>query len=194
MAVARSSGGVRWRQHGRNRARTVSTRHDARDFDAEVRRQRRAGKLAALDAGTETLGEYGTGTWASSHAATLAPKTRLHYASLYAITCVPTSPRSLCVRSPPRSSAAGKQTGWHRRWVPLRFAMRWICLGRSWSAHVWTGDSRRIPLGAQGRRGDRGEMRCTPFRPATIEAMRSALGPRNATLISVLALPGSSPW
>ena len=74
---------VRWRQHGRNRARTFSTRRDASDFDAEVRRQRRAGSLAALDAGAETLGEYVTGTWAASHAATLAAKTRLHYASLY---------------------------------------------------------------------------------------------------------------
>jgi hypothetical protein len=74
---------VRWRQHGRNRARTFSTRRDAADFDVEVRRQRRAGSLAALDAGTETLGEYVTGTWAAMHAATLAPKTRLHYASLY---------------------------------------------------------------------------------------------------------------
>ncbi|MBV9334678.1 MAG: hypothetical protein JO243_02195, partial [Solirubrobacterales bacterium] len=36
-----------------------------------------------LDAGTETLGEYVTGTWAASHAATLAAKTQLHYASLY---------------------------------------------------------------------------------------------------------------
>ena len=48
---------MRWREHGRNRARTFSTRRDAPDFDAEVRRQRRAGTLAALDAGTETLGE-----------------------------------------------------------------------------------------------------------------------------------------
>lgn len=74
---------VRWRQHGRNRARTFSTRRDAADFDAEVRRQRRAASLAALDAGTETLGEYVTGTWVATHAASLAPKTRLHYASLY---------------------------------------------------------------------------------------------------------------
>ncbi|MGB0095898.1 MAG: hypothetical protein WBP81_25585 [Solirubrobacteraceae bacterium] len=85
--VKRTSGEVvwrvRWRQHGRNRARTFSTRRDAADFDAEVRRQRRAGGLAALDAGTETLGDYVTGTWATMHAATLAPKTRLHYASLY---------------------------------------------------------------------------------------------------------------
>ena len=59
--VTRSGGEVvwrvRWRQHGRNRARTFSTRRDARDFDAEVRRQRRAGSLATLDAGAETFGE-----------------------------------------------------------------------------------------------------------------------------------------
>lgn len=85
--VARTSGEVvwrvRWRQHGHNRARTFSSKRDARDFDAEVRRQRRAGGLAVLDAGSETLGEYVTDAWAGSHAVTLAPKTRLHYASLY---------------------------------------------------------------------------------------------------------------
>lgn len=74
---------VRWRQHGRNRARTFTSRRDARDFDADVRRQRRAGSLAELDAGTETLGDYVIGIWATAHAATLAAKTRLHYASLY---------------------------------------------------------------------------------------------------------------
>jgi hypothetical protein len=85
--VARAGGEVvwrvRWRQHGRNRARTFSTKRDARDFDAEVRHQRRTSGLGGLDAGTESLGEYVTGAWAVSHAVTLAPKTRLHYASLY---------------------------------------------------------------------------------------------------------------
>ena len=51
---------VRWRQHGHNGARAFSSGRDARDFDAEVRRQRRAGNLAELDAGTETLGDYVT--------------------------------------------------------------------------------------------------------------------------------------
>src|SRR5437764_778833 len=62
---------VRWRQDGRNRARTFSTRRDALDFDAEVRRQRRARSLGALDAGTESLGEYVTEAWAVTHAVTL---------------------------------------------------------------------------------------------------------------------------
>jgi len=38
---------------------------------------------AALDTGTETLGEHVTGTWAATHAATLALKTQLHCSSLY---------------------------------------------------------------------------------------------------------------
>ena len=74
---------ARWREGGRNRARTFSTRRDALDFDAERRRATRAGTLAQLDAGTETLDEYVTETWAPTYAATLAPKTQKHYGSLY---------------------------------------------------------------------------------------------------------------
>ena len=74
---------VRWREHGRNRARTFSSRRDALDFDAERRRARRAGTLALLDAGAESLDDYVTGTWAHAHAPLLAPKTRRDYASYY---------------------------------------------------------------------------------------------------------------
>ena len=74
---------VRWREHGRNRARTFSSRRDALDFDADRRRARRAGTLTLLDAGAETLDDYVTGTWVQAHAALLAPKTRRDYASYY---------------------------------------------------------------------------------------------------------------
>lgn len=74
---------VRWREHGRNRARTFSSRRDALDFDADRRRARRAGTLSLLDAGAETLDDYVTATWAQAHAPLLAPKTRRDYASYY---------------------------------------------------------------------------------------------------------------
>ncbi len=74
---------VRWREHGRNRARSFSSRRDALDFDADRRRARRAGTLTLLDAGAETLDDYVTGTWVHAHAALLAPKTRRDYASYY---------------------------------------------------------------------------------------------------------------
>ena len=74
---------VRWREQGRNRARTFSTRRDALDFDAVRRRARRAGTLAQLDAGAQCLDDYVTETWVHAHAPLLAAKTRRDYAAYY---------------------------------------------------------------------------------------------------------------
>lgn len=68
---------VRWRdQRGRNRSRVLGRKRDADAFDAEIRRRKRTGELALMDAGRETLDEYVSGTWAQAHAAHLAPRTR----------------------------------------------------------------------------------------------------------------------
>ena len=175
---------VRWRQHGRNRARTFSTRRDARDFDAEVRRQRPAESLAALDAGAETFGEYVTGTWASSHAATLAAKTRLHYASLYdhhlrpyigSIALREITPEVIGRWQADRlASGAGP--------IAVRHAMDLI---GSILEHAFVGGRlsanpvRRVKKARAPRREE-----VQPLSPATIEAMRAALGAQDATLIS----------
>jgi len=74
---------VRWREAGRNRSRVLSTHRDAADFDAELRRCKRAGTLAQLDAGSETLDGYVTGTWWPGHTGHLAASTRVRYAELY---------------------------------------------------------------------------------------------------------------
>lgn len=184
---------VRWRQHGRNRARTFSTRRDARDFDAEVRRQRRAGSLPMLDAGTETLGEYVTGTWAASHAATLAAKTRLHYASLYdyhlrpylgSIALRETTPEVIGRWQADRlASGSGR--------VAIRHAMDLLgsILEHAFvGGHVSANPARRVKKARSPRREE-----VQPLSPGTIEAMREALDARDATLISVLAYAGLRP-
>jgi integrase len=74
---------VRYREGGRNRSRSFDRKTDAERFDAEVKRRRQLGTLASLEAGRETLDEFVVDTWAPTHAVTLAPKTRKHYASLY---------------------------------------------------------------------------------------------------------------
>ncbi len=74
---------TRWREGRRNRQRTLDRREDARLLDAELRRRRRLGTLASLDAGTETLDQYVTETWAAVFAAQLAPKTRAVYSAVY---------------------------------------------------------------------------------------------------------------
>ena len=74
---------VRYREGARTRSRSFDRKADAERFDAEVKRRRQLGALASLEAGRETLDEFVVETWAPTHAVTLAPKTRKHYAGLY---------------------------------------------------------------------------------------------------------------
>jgi integrase len=184
---------VRWRQHGRNRARTFSTKRDAADFDADVRRQRRAGGLAALDSGTETLGDYALGTWAATHAATLAPKTRVHYASLYdhhlrpylaAIALREISPEVIGRWQADRLAAGSGP-------VAVRQAMDLLgaILEHAFVAgRIPENSVRRVK---KARRPRREEVQA--LSPATVEAMRATAAARDAALISVLAYAGLRP-
>lgn len=184
---------VRWRRHGRNRARTFSTRRDAADFDAEVRRQRRAGGLPALDAGTESLGDYVTGTWAATHAVTLAPKTRLHYASLYDHHLRPflgaVSLRDIDAETIGRWQTDRLAAGAGP--VAVRQAMD--LLGSVLELAFVAGRISENPVRRvkKARLPRREEVRA--LSPATVEAMRAALGVRDATLLSVLAYAGLRP-
>jgi integrase len=86
--VARGNGTkvwrVRWRdERGRNRAKTVGRKRDAEAFDAEIRRLRRVGQLALMDAGRETLAEFAR-EWLVAYAIpNLEPKTLRTYESLW---------------------------------------------------------------------------------------------------------------
>jgi len=184
---------VRWRQQGRNRARTFSNRRDARDFDADVRRQRRAGSLAARDAGTKTLGAYVTSVWAVSHAATLAPKTRLHYASLYDHHLRPhlgsIALRDITAELISRWQAERLASGAGA--VAVRHAMDLLgsILELAFMAGRLTENpARRVKKARRPRRAE-----VEPLSPATIERMRAALGIRDGTLLSVLAYAGLRP-
>ena len=184
---------VRWRQHGRNRARTFSTRRDESDFDADVRRQRRAVSLAALDAGKESLGEYVTGAWATSHAVTLAPKTRLRYASLYDHHI-----RSFLGSMPLREIDADTVGRWQSGRlvagagvVAVRHAMDLLgsILEQAFvSGRISENPVRRVKKARLPRREE-----VRPLSPATIERMRTTLSARDATLLSVLAYAGLRP-
>lgn len=184
---------VRWRQHGRNRARTFSTRRDAADFDAEVRRQRRAGTLAALDAGTESLGQYVTGAWATSHAVTLTPKTRLHYASLYDYHLRPFL-GSVALREIDAEAVGRWQSDRLRAGagpVAVRQAMDLLgsILEQAFvSGRITENPVRRVKKARLPRREE-----VQALSPSAIEAMRGALSARDATFLSVLAYAGLRP-
>jgi hypothetical protein len=54
---------VRWRQARQNRSEVNGRKRDAEAFDAELRRKKRTGEIAALDAGKEKLAEFGEEWW-----------------------------------------------------------------------------------------------------------------------------------
>ncbi len=184
---------VRWRQHGRNRARSFSTRRDAADFDAEVRRQRRAGSLGTLDAGTESLGEYVTEAWAVTHAVTLAPKTRLHYASLYdhhlrpflgSIALRDIDPETVGRWQADRLAAGAGPVAVRQALDLLGSVLEHAFV----SGRVAENPVRRVKKARLPRREE-----VQALSPLSIEAMRAALDVRDAALLSVLAYAGLRP-
>jgi hypothetical protein len=65
--VTRKSGAVawrvRWREAGRNRARTFDRKADAARFETEVRRRQQTGDLPPLEGGRETLAACAETWW-----------------------------------------------------------------------------------------------------------------------------------
>lgn len=195
--VTRKSGAevwrVRWREGGRARSRVYSTYRDADLADAEIVRRKRLGTLAELDAGRETLDEFVAGTWAPHHAALLARSTREKHAALY-----------------------GKHVGPRLGSIPLRefttdLLARWYAeLDRAGAGPEARRRALRLVGGILQRAVEHGRLPSNPARhvakgkrrrppavrplaPATVEAMRLVLGPRDAALVAVLAYAGLRP-
>ena len=142
---------VRWKEGDSWRSRTFDRKSDANVFDAELRRLRRLGALASLDAGTETLDHYVTHTWAPTYAAALAPKTRALYAGLYdahiSATLGPVRLRELTPELIGRCSLTGSPPVL----VRVRCVRRSRCLAASCNVPMRVGGSRRTPLGLSAR-------------------------------------------
>ena len=62
---------VRWREGDKARSRTFNRKHDAENFELEVRRRKQTGELASLNKGP-TLDEYARRYW-DEHVTTLSP-------------------------------------------------------------------------------------------------------------------------
>src|SRR4051794_33943111 len=185
---------VRWRDaRGRNRSRVVGRKKDAEAFDAEIKRRKRIGDLATLDAGRETLDEYVTGTWATAHAAHLAPRTRQNYASMYDRHIAPRL-GGVPLREIDPELIAAFQGDMLRKGVGHQSIRKSITLlgailqraaeGRriAYNPHRVVRKA-RLPLAPEVR----------PLAPVRIEAMRAAADLRDATILSVLAYAGLRP-
>jgi integrase len=184
---------VRWREAGRNRSRVLGAKRDALDFDAELRQRKRAGTLAQLDAGTETLDEYVTGTWWPGFAGHLAPKTRGLYCHLYDRHLSPClgafQLRELTPETIARWQSDKLNAGTGPVAVQKSLALLGNILGRALDAgRIPSNPARRV---RKAKLPSRQEVR--PLAPAHVEKMRAALDQRDATFISVLAYAGLRP-
>lgn len=196
--VERKSGEVVWRvrwrdARGRNRSQVLGRKRDAEAFDAEVKRRKRTGELAAMDGGRETLDEYVAGTWARAHAAHLAPATRSLYGYLYDRHISPSlgdyrlrdiDPEVIAVwQAYLVEAGVGK--------VAIKKAMTLLGAILQRAAESGRIGSNPQRLVRKLRLPKPQEVR--PLAPVTVEAMRAAASHRDATLISVLAYAGLRP-
>ena len=184
---------VRWQEGDRWRSRTFDGKGDARDFDADLRRKRRLGELARLDAGSETLDTYVTGTWAPTYAALLAPTTRKTYSILYDAHVSPTlgsvplrelSPE-LIGRWQTDRLAAGVGPAAVRKSLALLGS---LLQRAAESGRIVSNPARLVRKAKTPRRAE-----TRPLAPATVERMRAASTPRDATRLSLLAYAGLRP-
>ena len=83
---------TRWRENGRERARTFALKRDADAWDREVQRRKQLGPLAVQQLtarGGPTLGQWTTERWAPEHAVMLADSTRDRYGEVYSVHIAP---------------------------------------------------------------------------------------------------------
>jgi integrase len=188
---------VRWRQAGRNRSKVLGRKRDAQDFDAELRRRRRTGELAALDAGKETLAEFGQEWWRLYAEPNLAATTLRTYAALWDAHVLPRlgslSLRELTPSVVTRFRLDLEANGVGRVSIAKTLTMLQGILQRACEWERITSNpvkSVRKPAGGRSRV-------VTPLTPDTVETLRGFLLDRSlirdATLISVLAYAGLRP-
>jgi len=166
---------------------------DAVTFSAELRRRQQLGTLTEMDMGRVTLTEYVVGTWCEAYASQLSPKTWMHYRQLLNKHILPSlgslELRAIRPETIGRWQAQRLAAG-HGR-VSVRYALTLLgaILQRAFeNGQIPSNPARAVRKAALPRRTE-----VRPFAPATLERMRAASSPRDATLISVLAYAGLRP-
>ncbi len=197
--ITRKGGGraycVRWREHGRNRARTFDRRPDAEAWDREVKRRRQLGPLAVerLTDRTITLGEWIVERWAPEHGVTLEQSTRIRYAEVHALHVAP-----MLDHAPLSGITVGVLRRWQARLVADGMKPGTVHKCRTFLSSVLrhAAEAEAIPANPLALvRAPRAEHReqVHPLAPVTVERIRSVLDAERAALVSVLAYAGLRP-
>ncbi|MEA2275768.1 MAG: hypothetical protein QOC78_728 [Solirubrobacteraceae bacterium] len=188
---------MRWRQGGRNRSKVLGRKRDAEAFDAELIRRKRTGELAQLDAGKESLANFGEEWWRLYAEPNLARSTLQVYAVQWDAHVLPRLGSIPLRELTPdvinrfrlELDADGVGPASIRKTLTLlqgvlQRACEWGCVPSNPVVSV-----RKPPVGRARA--------VVPLAPETVEAIRDWLLrrrlARDATLVSVLAYAGLRP-
>lgn len=188
---------VRWREGGRNRARTLGRKRDAEAFDAEIRRRLRVGDLASLDAGQQTLAEFAEEWWRLYAVPNLSDRTRRSYAGMWDRHVLPRLGghrlRDVHPEMVERFRADLPEAGVGE---PTIYRVLALLQGVMQRAVEWQGIAAN-PVRLVRKPRVRRKRQVRPLPPRTVEEMRQLLlsrgRHRDATMVSVLAYAGLRP-
>jgi integrase len=189
---------ARWRDGGGARSRTFDLKQDALSFDAEVRRRKRMGGLAELDAGKQTIAEFTEEEWWPLHAEpNLARRTRAVYASLYDAHLLPRV-GAIQLRAFTPQDGARLRADLERAGVgPAATRKTLTILQGIFTCAVRWRQVQVNPLVAVSKPSAKRKRAVVPPSPMIVEAMRADLREQgrllDATLIGVLAYAGLRP-
>jgi integrase len=195
VSVERRGSGwrVRYREGERNRSKTFDRKTEAQAFEDEVRRRRRLGTLAELDAGREPVADFAEEWWRVYAKPNLAVSTRRRYAEVWDAHLLPrvgdyelrqvTPALVEELRAELESAGVGAPT--------VRKAL--FLLQGIFARAVVRGLVPHNPV--QPVRKPRQRSReVRPLAPSAVETLRSALRPVDAVLVSLLAYAGLRPF
>jgi Site-specific recombinase XerC len=185
---------VRWRD-GRRRGRTITRARDAQRFAERIRRELDLGGVVRLDHEVPTLAEYVETYWRAYAIPNLAQNTRSSYKQMWAKHIYPRlgdlrlhalTPGVINSRlvGPMRKAGCGDPT------ITKTLAMLQSVMSQAVLDH---GDVVRTNPLALVRKPRQTRRDAEPIPPAIVESMRRRLGPRDATMVSVLAYAGLRP-
>ena len=197
MSIEKTATGdwrVRWREAGRNRSRIVGRKRDAEAFDAEMRRRRRMGEIASFDGGKMLLADFAREEWWPDWAEpNLAPSTLQSYAGTWdkhvlpRVGGIPLRELTLPVCQRFASDLVRDGVG------PATRHRAIVLLGSVMQRAVEWGRIPANPVRSVRKPPQRREREVRPLSPASVEALRAQMGPRDAALVSVLAYVGPRP-
>lgn len=188
---------VRWRENGQPRSRVIGKKRDAEAFDADVKRRKRLGQLAQMDAGRQSVAEFADEWWELHAVPNLTPGTRKNYATVFDAHILPrVGGRALRDVTPNvvdrlRADLEASGVG------PAATRKALVVLQGIFSCAVRWGHVQTNPVAGVRKPTAKRKRAVVPPPPVVVERMRAQLRGdgrlRDATLIAVLAYAGLRP-